>query len=88
MLLKSIRACSRFGEPGRIRPQTKMPCKDESAVEVIGPVDRGERMMAKKGARRIVRSTSLMSAIRQAISVGMLGRVDSPSTLWMVRFNS
>jgi hypothetical protein len=65
-----------------------MLCKDESAVEVIGPVDRGERMIAKKGARITVRSTSLMSASRQATLLGMLGRVDSPSTLWMVRFNS
>ena len=65
-----------------------MLCNDESAVEVIGPVDRGERMIEKKGARSIVRSTSLMSAGRQAISVGMRGRVDLPWTPWMVRFNS
>ena len=45
-----------------------MLCNDESAVEVIGPVDRGERMIAKKGVRSIVRSISLMSGGRQAIS--------------------
>jgi hypothetical protein len=45
-----------------MRPQTKKLCRAESAAEVIGPVDSGERMIAKKGASRDGRGNESISA--------------------------
>jgi hypothetical protein len=45
-----------------MRPQTKKLCRAESAAEVIGPVDSGERIMAKKGARRDGKGNESISA--------------------------
>ena len=43
-------AVSKDMEWGLMRPHKKKLCKADNAAEVIGPVDRGERMMAQKGA--------------------------------------
>ena len=52
-LLNSVRALSKPTEFAVIRPETKKTCKAERAVEVMGPVDSGERMIEKKGAKRV-----------------------------------
>lgn len=50
--LSSASAFSTDGESNVIKPDKNMECNEDSAVEVIGPVDSGERMIAKKGERR------------------------------------
>jgi len=52
VLLSSTRTVSKDVELTEMRPQTKKLCRAESAADVIGPVDNGERIIAKKGARR------------------------------------
>ena len=61
MLLNSFKTASMDGESGENRPQAKKLCSAESADEVIGPVDKGDRRIAKKGARRSVRSACRIS---------------------------
>ena len=41
-------------ESNVIKPDENIECSEDNAVEVIGPVDNGERMIAKKGERREV----------------------------------
>ena len=53
--LSSARAFSTDGESNVIKPDKKIECSEDSATEVIGPVERGERMIAKKGERREVK---------------------------------
>lgn len=53
VLLNSVRAWSREGECAVMRPQTKKLCSADSAVDVIGPVDKGDRMIAKKGDNKV-----------------------------------
>jgi len=48
-------------------PQTKKLCKDARAAEVIGPVDRGDLIIAKNGASNVGRSIVEMSATRKVI---------------------
>lgn len=50
--LSSARAISTDGESNVIKPDKNMECNEDNAAEVIGPVDSGERMIAKKGERR------------------------------------
>lgn len=50
--LSSARAFSTEGESRVIKPDKNMECNEVNAVDVIGPVDSGERMIAKKGERR------------------------------------
>ena len=50
--LSSARAFSADGESKVIKPDKNTECNEDSAAEVIGPVDSGERMIAKKGERR------------------------------------
>jgi hypothetical protein len=38
---------------GDIIPDTSRLCRAESAMDVIGPVESGERMIAKKGASKV-----------------------------------
>jgi hypothetical protein len=52
--LSSAMAFSTDSEPNVIKPDKNMECNEVSAVEVIGPVDSGERMIAKNGKRREV----------------------------------
>jgi hypothetical protein len=61
VLLSSTKAVSREREPEDMRPQTKKLCRAESAAEVMGPVDNGERIMAKKGANKVGKGTVDMS---------------------------
>ena len=44
-----------------IKPDRNTECKEDNAAEVIGPVDSGERMIAKKGERRDDRGMLRMS---------------------------
>ena len=50
--LSSAKAVSTDGESNVIKPDKNMECSEDNAAEVIGPVDSGERMIAKKGERR------------------------------------
>lgn len=52
-LLSSDNAAVKESASELISPQTKKLCRDVRAVEVIGPVDKGDRMMAQKGERRV-----------------------------------
>ena len=52
MALSSTRAFSTDGEPKVIKPDKNTECNEDNAAEVIGPVESGERMIAKKGERR------------------------------------
>lgn len=54
-LLSSTRAVSKDTASGEMRPHTKKWWRECSAEEVMGPVDSGERMMAKNGARSVGR---------------------------------
>ena len=51
VLLSSDKAAAMEGESSVINPETKKLCSDASAAELMGPVDSGERRMAKNGAR-------------------------------------
>lgn len=51
VLLNSARATSSAGDSDEMSPFTKKLWRDESAVEVIGPVESGDLRMAKKGVR-------------------------------------
>ena len=51
VLLSSLSAGSKPMAPGQMRSHWKKLCSAERAAEVIGPVESGERMIAKKGAR-------------------------------------
>jgi hypothetical protein len=56
----SARAISSDEESGAMTPAWKNVCRAERAADVIGPVDSGERMIAKKGARTVVRGIFLI----------------------------
>ena len=61
VLLSSIKVASNALEFWEIKPHTKKLCNADSAAEVIGPVESGERRIAKNGERRPVSSASLTS---------------------------
>jgi hypothetical protein len=61
VLLNSVNAASRDTELEDIRLQTKKLCRDERAADVMGPVDKGDRMIAKNGAKRVGKGTFSMS---------------------------
>jgi hypothetical protein len=61
VLLSSAIPCSRDTESEDMMPTTKKLCKEDSALEVIGPVDSGDRIMAKNGARSVVNGMVIMS---------------------------
>lgn len=61
VLLSSERACPRPIELGLIRSHRKKLCRDDRAADVIGPVDSGDRIIAKKGARSVVSGKDRMS---------------------------
>jgi hypothetical protein len=52
VLLNSVSAASRDIEEDDMRLQTKKLCRDKRAVDVMGPVDKGDRIIAKNGANR------------------------------------
>jgi hypothetical protein len=43
-------------------PHTKKLCNAESAADVMGPVDKGDRIMAKKGANKVGNGTVIISS--------------------------
>jgi hypothetical protein len=55
--LSSARAISKDGESNVIRPDMNRECNEDNVAEVIGPVDSGERMIAKNGERRVDKGT-------------------------------
>lgn len=61
VLLSSIKAASKAGEVDEMSPHTKKLCRAERAADVMGPVDKGDRKMAKNGERSSVKSTCRMS---------------------------
>lgn len=61
VLLSSASATSAEGASGEIKPHANKLCKDVKATEVMGPVDNGDRIMAKKGVRRSKRGMADMS---------------------------
>jgi hypothetical protein len=64
VLLSSTKAVSRERDWEDMRPHTKKLCKEASAADVMGPVDKGDRMMAKKGASKVVNGTVIISNSR------------------------
>ena len=63
--LSSARAFSTDGESNVIKPDRNIECNEDNAADVIGPVDSGERMIAKKGDKREVNGMSRMSEKQQ-----------------------
>jgi hypothetical protein len=61
VLESSDSAVSIDGDLGEMIPAMKKACREERAAEVMSPVDSGERIMAKKGARMIVSGSVLRS---------------------------
>jgi hypothetical protein len=59
--LSSRRAISSAGDSGVIRPHENSECRDVNAADVIGPVESGERMIAKNGDKRVVKGTAWIS---------------------------
>lgn len=64
VLLSSRRATSRATELGEMRPQVKNLWREERAADVMGPVERGDRMIAKKGPSIVGRGTVATSKDR------------------------
>lgn len=50
-------------------PETKKECNAERAADVMGPVDRGDLMIAKKGDIRVPNSSSPISRIESTLSI-------------------
>jgi hypothetical protein len=50
-VLNSAKAALRFGDAGDIMPETNRLWSADKAAEVMGPVDNGERIIAKNGER-------------------------------------
>lgn len=61
VLLSSLRQASKDTEVGPRRQHWKKLCSEVKAADVIGPVERGERMIAKKGASSVVEGSNLIS---------------------------
>jgi hypothetical protein len=59
--LSSVRAFSTDSESNVIKPDKNRECNEDRAVDVIGPVDNGERMIAKKGDSSEVKGMVRMS---------------------------
>lgn len=53
-------AFSRAGDSRVMRPHENNECTELNAADVIGPVDSGERIIAKKGDRRDVNGSDWM----------------------------
>ncbi len=62
MELSSTKAASKQREVGDISPHTKKLCKADRDAEVMGPVDKGDRRIAKNGVSSSVKSICIMSA--------------------------
>lgn len=88
VLLRSLSAGSRANASGVNRPHWKKVCSDVSAAEVMGPVESGERMIAKKGPRRAVSGIVCRSAVDVSVPGTIWMRAYSPSTSFTVRLSS
>lgn len=53
-------------------PHRKKLWRDESAADVIGPVEKGERIIAKNGERRVVRGKVAMSKASRVTTLQLL----------------
>lgn len=60
---------------GQKRPHRKKLWRDVSAVEVMGPVDKDERMMARNGERSVLRGNERASTRVVTLSVGLRGGI-------------
>jgi hypothetical protein len=54
VLLRSASATSAESAVGEMSPHANKLCNEDNAADVMGPVDRGERIMAKNGANSSV----------------------------------
>lgn len=88
VLLRSLSAGSRAKASGWSRPHWKKVCSDVSAADVMGPVESGERMIAKKGPRRVVTGIVCRSAGDVSVTGTMCVQAYSPSTSFTVRLSS
>ena len=70
MLLNSVNAASKDGEVGDISRQTKKQCREARDADVMGPVDKGDRMIAKNGAKR-TGSGKLSTSVHCGITVNV-----------------
>lgn len=62
VLLKLARAGLMPTDVGWMSPDTKKVCKDMKAAEVIGPVEREDRINARNGLRRAVKGSFMTSS--------------------------
>ena len=69
-----------------IKPDRNMECNEDNAVEVIGPVDNGERMIAKNGERREVKGMFRIS--KRWLEKLSSGKYHVPVTVFISRFSS
>jgi hypothetical protein len=67
VLLRSVRAVRRSGDEGETRPQVKKEWMDDSAAEVMGAVDVGDRMRARNGDKIVVRGMSRRSVTATSV---------------------
>lgn len=69
-LLSSASAAWSETDVGLNRPHRKKLWRAVNAVEVMGPVDKDERMIARKGERRVLRGNECTSAREISLSPG------------------
>lgn len=92
VLLNSVSAASKEIEVADMRPQTKKLCKADRAVDVMGPVDNGDLMIEKNGAKRVGNGRLSMS-IHYGVGVNvsdecLSSTCHAPSTSLTVRLSS
>lgn len=63
-MLSVTRAVETSGDVGLMIPDMKKLRREASAVEVMGPVDNGERMIARNGFSRAVNGRDCISESR------------------------
>lgn len=74
VLLSSASAASSSFLFSCTKPVVKNVWMDDKAAEVIGPVDRGDRIMAKNGANKVERGMSSMSLFKVRVSMLLVER--------------
>ena len=79
-LLSSESAAWSETEVEQKRPHRKKLWRDVSAVEVMGPVDNGERMMARNGERSVLRGNECTSMRIVTLSFGLRGQMSGGRT--------
>ena len=81
-------AFSTEGESKVIKPDKNMECREDNAAEVIGPVDSGERMIAKNGESREVKAIFWMSKGWSALVMLLDEKYHIPVTVLICRLSS